>query len=145
VELWTSEQNSARDGVGNFGKFVPPTVADGKVFLATFSGELQVYGLLTPGVITPPYGGLVLIGQTALLSVRAIGPAPLAYAWYRGASGDTSIPVGSNSPTLTTPAITTDTSFWVRVSNGAGSVDSRTAALVAASQVQHRFMPIVGR
>jgi hypothetical protein len=45
-ELWNSEQLSARDSVGNFAKFVPPTVANGKVYLATFSNRLNVYGLL---------------------------------------------------------------------------------------------------
>lgn len=45
-ELWNSEQNSARDSVGLFAKFVPPTIANGKVYLATFSNRLNVYGLL---------------------------------------------------------------------------------------------------
>jgi hypothetical protein len=45
-ELWNSELVSARDSVGNFAKFCPPTVANGKVYLATFSGRLDVYGLL---------------------------------------------------------------------------------------------------
>jgi PKD repeat protein len=45
-ELWNSQQNSARDAVGSFAKFVPPTVANGKVYLATFSGQLDVYGVL---------------------------------------------------------------------------------------------------
>ena len=47
-ELWDSQQNSARDAVGNFAKFVPPTIANGKVYLATFSNQLLVYGLLAP-------------------------------------------------------------------------------------------------
>jgi hypothetical protein len=47
-ELWDSQQNSARDGVGNFAKFNPPTVANGKVYLPTFSQQLVVYGLLNP-------------------------------------------------------------------------------------------------
>jgi hypothetical protein len=45
-ELWNSKLNAARDDVGNFAKFCSPTVADGKVFLPTFSGRLAVYGLL---------------------------------------------------------------------------------------------------
>lgn len=45
-ELWNSHQNAARDEVGNFAKFCPPTVADGKVYLGTFSGKLNVYGHL---------------------------------------------------------------------------------------------------
>jgi hypothetical protein len=46
TELWNSEQFSARDSVGNLAKFVPPTVANGKVYMATFSNKLNVYGLL---------------------------------------------------------------------------------------------------
>jgi hypothetical protein len=38
--------NSARDDTGVFAKFCPPTVAGGKVYLATFSDQLNVYGLL---------------------------------------------------------------------------------------------------
>ncbi len=45
-ELWNSEQNSTRDTVGQFAKFSPPTIANGKVYLATFSNRLNVYGLL---------------------------------------------------------------------------------------------------
>jgi hypothetical protein len=44
TELWDSQMNASRDGVGNYAKFVPPTVANGKVYLATFSGQLLVYG-----------------------------------------------------------------------------------------------------
>ena len=51
-ELWNSEQLSARDAVGNFAKFVPPTVANGKVYLATFSNRLNVYGLLPRPSVT---------------------------------------------------------------------------------------------
>ena len=45
-ELWNSDQVKARDAVGALAKFVPPTVANGKVYLATFSKRLNVYGLL---------------------------------------------------------------------------------------------------
>ncbi|HEY3863838.1 MAG TPA: hypothetical protein VGO59_18330 [Verrucomicrobiae bacterium] len=47
-KLWSSDQVPDRDAVGNFAKFVPPTVANGKVYVATFSDGLNVYGLL-PG------------------------------------------------------------------------------------------------
>ena len=48
-ELWDSNQNSARDAIGNFAKYAPPTVANGKVYAATFSNVLAVYGLLPVG------------------------------------------------------------------------------------------------
>ena len=45
-ELWNSKQNASRDDIGNFAKFCPPTIANGKVYMASFSGHLAVYGLL---------------------------------------------------------------------------------------------------
>jgi hypothetical protein len=55
-ELWNSSQNPGRDDFGSFAKFVPPVVANGKVYLATFSNQLVVYGLLatTTTTTTPP-------------------------------------------------------------------------------------------
>ena len=47
-ELWNSKQAAGRDEVGNYAKFVMPVVNDGKLYVATFSNQLQVYGLL-PG------------------------------------------------------------------------------------------------
>jgi len=37
--LWTSEQTPARDQLGLFAKFSPPTVAGGKVFVATYGDD----------------------------------------------------------------------------------------------------------
>ncbi len=45
TELWNSQQDPICDAAGNFAKFSPPTVANGKVYLATFSNQLAVYGL----------------------------------------------------------------------------------------------------
>jgi len=44
-ELWNSSQVAA-DNPGNYAKFNCPTVANGKVYLATFSHKLAVYGLI---------------------------------------------------------------------------------------------------
>lgn len=44
VQLWHSHQNP-NDDPGIFAKFCCPTIADGKVFLATFSNKLRIYGL----------------------------------------------------------------------------------------------------
>lgn len=43
--LWDSRMNTDDDALA-FAKFTPPTVANGKVYLASFSGKLLVYGLL---------------------------------------------------------------------------------------------------
>jgi hypothetical protein len=46
--LWSSTQNLKRDDVGSSGRFVIPVVNNGRVYMATASGAVQVYGLL-PG------------------------------------------------------------------------------------------------
>jgi hypothetical protein len=49
-ELWNSNLKGIRDSVGTFAKFVPPTIANGKLYLATFSRTVKVYGLGAPTV-----------------------------------------------------------------------------------------------
>jgi hypothetical protein len=44
-EIYTSEQNPSRDQAGTFNKFAPPTIANGRVFVAA-QGEIDIYGLL---------------------------------------------------------------------------------------------------
>ena len=46
-ELWTSDMDPwGQDKLGMLAKFSPPVVANGKVYVGTFSRELAVYGLL---------------------------------------------------------------------------------------------------
>jgi len=46
-ELWNSDMNPARDAMGNYPKFNEPVVANGRVYVPTFSNQLAVYGLLS--------------------------------------------------------------------------------------------------
>src|SRR6266576_1350780 len=45
TELWNNRQNVSRDGAGNYAKFSSPTIANGHVYLPTFSNRVVVYGL----------------------------------------------------------------------------------------------------
>ena len=65
TELWNSDMLSSRDSLGNFAKFVAPTVANGKVYMATFSNRLNVYGLL----------------ETASVPVANFSANPTSGAW----------------------------------------------------------------
>lgn len=62
LELWNSDM-LPRDSLGNLAKFVPPTVVNGKVYLATFSNRLNVYGLLPP-----PQLSISLSGANTLIA-----------------------------------------------------------------------------
>jgi hypothetical protein len=44
-ELWNNQQNATRDGAGSYAKFAAPTIANGHVYLPTFSNRVVVYGL----------------------------------------------------------------------------------------------------
>ncbi len=62
-----------RDGVGNHAKDVPPVVANGKVYLATFSNQVNVYGVFaTPASITESLSAATLpVAQGGTGSVTA--------------------------------------------------------------------------
>ncbi|MGA2190660.1 MAG: choice-of-anchor D domain-containing protein, partial [Steroidobacteraceae bacterium] len=53
TELWNTTMNAARDGYGSFATYVPPMVADGKVYMATASNQVAVYGLLSSYTLSP--------------------------------------------------------------------------------------------
>jgi hypothetical protein len=53
TELWNSTMDASRDQLGYFAKFVPPLVANGKVYMATWSNQVVVYGLLLSYTTAP--------------------------------------------------------------------------------------------
>ena len=115
----------APDGTGTF-----TATCDGALDNAGNSGSASMtYNVEgAPTITTQPQDQSIASGQTATLTVVASGSS-LHYHWYQGTSGDTTTQVGSDSDSFTTPALTADTSYWVRVSNPAGHVDSVTATV----------------
>jgi PKD repeat protein len=81
---------------------------------ATCTKEITVSAACTPPAITThPTSTTICAGQSTTLSVTATGTGPLHYQWYQGAG--TGNPVGTDSSSYTTPALTSTTSYWVRV------------------------------
>lgn len=64
----------------------------------------------------------ILPNQKTTLSVAV--PEGMQLAWFEGAPGDTTRPVATATSMFETPPLTHSTSYWVRVSNACGSVDS---------------------
>jgi len=52
-ELWNSNQNASRDGLGQFSKYGQPVIADGRVFVPTFSNSVVSYGLVGSAPAAP--------------------------------------------------------------------------------------------
>ena len=60
-ELWNSDM-VPRDSLDKLAKFVPPTVANGKVYMATFFNQVNVYGLFpAPPLSISSSGNAVII------------------------------------------------------------------------------------
>jgi peptidoglycan/xylan/chitin deacetylase (PgdA/CDA1 family) len=84
---------------------------------------------VSPGITTQPQDQSIDYYNSATLNVVATGTPQLNYQWYQGTAGDTTVPVGSDSGSFTTPNLIETTNYWVRVSNSCGSVDSSTATI----------------
>ena len=97
------------------------------------SGLATVTVATAPSITAQPASSTITSGSTATLTVTATGSAPLTYQWYQGAVGTTTTPVGTNSASFTTPALTATTTYWARITNAAGSVDSGLATVTVGS------------
>jgi len=87
-------------------------------------------GCTAPAITTEPLGATIDSGGSATLRVVATGTASLSYQWYRGASGNTAeIVAGATGSSYTTPPLSASTSFWVRVANDCGEVNSTAATI----------------
>jgi uncharacterized repeat protein (TIGR03803 family) len=86
---------------------------------------------VAPTITAQPQSQTIASGQAASLCTAAAGTVTLTYQWYQGPSGTTTNPIaGATASSYTTPALTSTTSFWVRVSNGySPPADSTTATI----------------
>jgi hypothetical protein len=109
------------------------------VYLIATSGELTASNSFLLDVICdPPFilgldqpkGSTVAIGRPAQLSVKTSGSGPFIYQWFTGASGLSNFPLaGGTSANFTTSALNDTASYWVRISNPCGSVNSQTVTV----------------
>ena len=82
----TSLENAVRDDCNNYAKTAPPTIANGRVYLASFgtrntgSGQLCVYGLLPDGAAPfPPSNVSASVGDGQVSLTWAASPDTTAY------------------------------------------------------------------
>jgi hypothetical protein len=91
----------------------------------------------SPSILVQPTGGDVLTGSSTVLFVADIGTKPTSYQWFEGTPSDDSRPVmNAAAASFTTPLLITSTSYWVRITNDCGSIDSAAASLNVVSVCQ---------
>ena len=72
--IWSTYTNDPADNF-DFAKNVPPTISNGKVYLATFSGRVNVYGLHSP------------FASASGTAVPKVSPDPRHRGHIKGATG----------------------------------------------------------
>lgn len=134
-ELWNTLQNRTRDDSGLFAKWVPPTVANGKVYMASFESaagtncKLTVYGLLPASSdfeLTASPASVTTAAGTSAVYTLSIGPK-LGYTFSQTASfsvtglaaGETATfaPVSLTGPGTVTVTVATSASTPAGMSN----------------------------
>ena len=141
TELWDSTINLTRDDMGLWPKFSPPIVVNGKVYMASFSNLLNVYGLLPPDFslnVTPtaelatPGGNtrytvstLAQLGFSGTVSLSVSGlPAGATASFSPSAIGTP----GSAILTVTTAAATPNGSSTLTITGTSGGLTHGVAA-----------------
>jgi hypothetical protein len=83
---------------------------------------------IAPSITTQPNSANIVEGNSATLQVVAAGSG-LSYQWFQGATGITTNPIGTNSPSLNVAPVAT-TQYWVRISGACGGpINSITATV----------------
>jgi hypothetical protein len=151
-ELWNSLEDPRRDDCNNYSKMAPPTIADGKVYLASFgtkntgSGQLCVYGLLPGGPPPDPPPTVDAAAGDAQVSLTwAPSDRVTTYVVMRSAASAPSfspIARGLTSPAYVDKAVTNGTTYSYQVlasnSNGSSSPSERaTVSLPHPTQSKH--------
>ncbi len=152
-ELWNSNMNSSRDSSGTLAKYVPPTIANGKVYMPTWnqdisgsSNTINVYGLLSvvAQAAAPsfsPVGGTYTNAQNVTIGDSTSG-ASIRYTTDNSAPSETNgtLYVGTAvniASTTTLKAIANETgmtdSAVTSASYTIGSGGGVTTTLIASS------------
>jgi hypothetical protein len=99
------------------------------------AATVTVNACVAPGISSQPPNTTIWAGENAVVHVTATGSPTLTYQWYAGESGSTTSPLpGQTTSTLTWPQDRTF-NFWVRVSNGCGTVNSSTFTITVRRRV----------
>jgi len=109
------------------------SVTDASGCASGASRDISVIVHTLPGILTQPVGSQrIRGGEAAHLSVAGNGGG-LHYQWFEGEPGDERKPVGADDPALVTEALCASKVYWVKVTNGCGTLASQRAEVLIAA------------
>ena len=153
-ELWNSWQNKARDDCDEYSKMAPPTIANGKVYLASFgtqntgTGELCIYGLVPDGAAPQTPTGLTATITNKKVSLKWTAvPEARTYNVFAGATALEPfhlVATGLTTPELDDlPAVKDAKFFTVEAENSNGrSASPAPVSAMSDPAATERKMPM---
>jgi hypothetical protein len=145
-ELWNSLEIPSRDDCGEYAKMAPPTIANGKVYLASFgnkntgTGQLCVYGLLPAGgrLAAPTNVHVIEHARTITVSWDDVG-RPVIYTVQSRREGEWSVVAsGLVRPEFTEPKEDGTTRYRVTAMKGkeASTASDETVITIKGKPMQ---------
>jgi hypothetical protein len=132
AELWDSTMNLPRDDMGLWPKYSPPTVVNGKVYMASFSNLLNVYGLLPPDfslTVTPP-AQLVTPGGNTTYTVSTLAQLGFSGTVDLSVSG---LPAGATASFSPSSIVTPDSATLSVTTTTTTPIGSSTLTITGTS------------
>jgi len=121
----------------NYWVKVSSTLSGSTVSVNSATSAITVNGTVPAAVVTNPLPIIINYGDTTTLNVVASGSVPLTYQWYRGVSGTTDTPVGTNSASFSAGPLTATASYWVNVSNAANPAGAPSATATITTRTPY--------
>ena len=139
-QLWSSTQNPSRDSYGNYAKFVAPTIANGKVYVATDSGQIAVYGLLTSATVTLGDLSQKYTGSPLAVTATTTPSGLNVKVFYTGVGGALWGPTGAPPTAAGTYAVSASISEAAYAGTANGTlVISQAPATVTLTNLWHSY------
>jgi hypothetical protein len=131
-ELWDSTMNLSRDDMGLWPKYSPPTVVNGKVYMASFSNLLNVYGLLPPdfSLNVTPVAQLVTSGGNTTYTVSTLAQLGFSGTVDLSVSG---LPAGATASFSPSSIVTPGYSALTVTTTGTTPIGSSTLTITGTS------------
>jgi hypothetical protein len=156
-ELWDSTMNLSRDDMGLWPKYSPPTVINGKVYMASFSNVLNVYGLLptdfilsvTPSALSVAPGANAIYTVSAQAQAGFTGEVALTVSALpsNATAAFSPTPVGmpgSSTLTVTVGPTTPLGTYTLTVTGTSGTLSHSTTVLLSVQTAGGTIIPQSG-
>jgi hypothetical protein len=143
TELWDSTMDDSRDDMGIWPKYSPPTVANGKVYMASFSNLLNVYGLLPVDFglsITPPSQSLIpgdsmtyslsTVAQAGFVGTVSLTVSGLPPGATASLSPSSIVTPGSSTLTITSASTTPLGTYTLTITGTSGTLTHTLTAVL---------------